>query len=171
MTGSKEMFEQQRELELSDIPYRHLPVTKPAIAVQALKAVDNILESGNPLRVAETLSAVEEFISLVKKDKRLVDYVREELNKEKGKHTTVGGTKIESAEVGTKYDYSQCNDPILAETEKQSANLAEGLKTRQEFLKRLPAEGLEVLFGEELIRVFPPSKTSTSSYKVSLQNK
>lgn len=165
------MFEEQRELELMDMPYRDVPLSKPVIALRANDAVEKILENGNPLHVAENLSAIQEFIEAIKKDKRYVDYVREELNKEKGKHTTSNGTKIEAAEVGTKYFFDKCNDPIHAELSDSVDKAKDALKVREDFLKVVPKEGMEILHGDELIRIFPPYKTSTSSFKTTLVSK
>jgi len=46
----------------------------------------------------------------------------------------------------------------------------EALKARKEFLKTVPIEGLTVVdtASGETVTVYPPSKSSNSSYKVSL---
>jgi paraquat-inducible protein B len=168
MTGSKEMFMEQREMEMNEIIFSKLPVTKANITAQAETAVAHIIEGQDAFSIAETMSAVEEFISIVRKDKRLVEYVRTELEKEKGKKQTANGTKIECAEVGTKYDYSQCNHPMLTEMTAEVERLNAAIKELQEFLKRVPPAGMEVGINDELVKVYPPSKSSTSSYKVTL---
>jgi len=106
----------------------------------------------------------------IPEDKEFTSMVRDEVAKHPdGKATTARGVKIELAETGTSYDFSQCNDPVLAELETAALNAAEALKSRKEFLKTVPGKGLEIILeGGELVTVYPPAKASKSSYKVTL---
>jgi hypothetical protein len=80
---------------------------------------------------------------------------------------TARGVKIENAETGTSYDFSKCDDPELRILYNQLGELKERIKVKEEFLKNIPVEGLEVHIGEgNLQKVFPPIKTSKSSYKI-----
>lgn len=101
-------------------------------------------------------------------DKELKQMVRDEVAKWNGKYTTPRGVKFENAETGTKYNYSICNDQSLLLLEIDAKAAAEKLKERQEFLKKLPVEGVEIRQEDELVRIYPPSKSSTSSYKITL---
>lgn len=105
----------------------------------------------------------------VPEDKELIGMIREEVGKYGKSFTTPRGVKFELAETGSSYDFSQCNDPELALLEQQSKEVSEKLKQRKEFLKTVPSKGLEIHNGDgELVTVYPPSKSSKSSYKVSL---
>ena len=42
------------------------------------------------------------------------------------------------------------------------------IKERQTWLKSLPASGIDILIGDEICRVYPPSKSSTSSIKTTI---
>ena len=108
--------------------------------------------------------------SKIEPDKELIDYIRTQIqnNGEKGIFKTVRGVKFEIAETGTAYDFSKCNDPELAELEARVEEYKKKLKERQELLKAVPASGMEIRFGDELVTVYPPSKSSKSSFKVSL---
>lgn len=104
-------------------------------------------------------------------DKELVGFIRDEILKHpKGKFTTARGVIFEAAETGTSYDFSKCEDPILVALESQKSQVDEALKARKEFLKTVPIEGLTVVdtASGEAVTVYPPSKSSNSSYKVSL---
>lgn len=101
-------------------------------------------------------------------DKELKGMVREEIAKWNGKFTSSRGVKFENAEVGIKYNFSQCNDPVLVELEANAKDALEKLKERQDFLKKLPAAGIEIRHEDELVAIYPPSKSSTSSYKITL---
>jgi hypothetical protein len=68
-----------------------------------------------------------------------------------------------------KYDYVFCEDDILNDLVISRLALEEQIKERQEFLKHLPSEGIEIIsrYGE-VKRIYPPSKSSTSSIKCTI---
>lgn len=103
-------------------------------------------------------------------DKELKDMIRTEIVKYGKAFTTSRGVKFELVETGTKYDYNASADFVLPMLESQAESLKERIKLRQEFLKTIPKEGMELLNEEtgEMERVFPPVKTSTSSFKTTL---
>jgi hypothetical protein len=107
--------------------------------------------------------------SKIPKDKELIDYVREQIKLmgEKEKFTTARGVKFENAETGTTYDFSNCNDPELVELETKEAEAKENVKQRKEFLKNL-SKPMDIRFNDELVTVYPATKTSNSAFKVSL---
>jgi hypothetical protein len=142
-------------------------LTKSKIESLALVAVDSVLEQGNPLHVAEALSGMEAFIKMVKENDRFRDYVREELQKSQGTHTT-DSAKIEACEAGVKYLFDKCNNPILEGLYASQAALDLQVKERETFLKSVPKAGLEITHEDELVTVYPPYKKSTSTYKVTL---
>lgn len=108
--------------------------------------------------------------SKIEADKEFIDHVREQikLNADKDTFTTGRGVKFQVAEVGTSYDFSNCQDPVLAELEQQEKEIKEKVKERKEFLKAVPKEGIEFRHNDELVQVFGPVKTSKSSFKVTL---
>lgn len=143
---------------------------KAELKEMAEQAVISVLENGNPLEVAESLSAMEEFIKNVRADKRFTEYVREEAGKHGKQYTSRSGAKIELAETGTRYDFSVCEDFELQALEIELTGIEEKIKGRKEFLKTVPSSGLLVTNEEtgEIYKVYPPSKSSTSSFKVTL---
>jgi hypothetical protein len=78
-------------------------------------------------------------------------------------------SEMQIAEVGVKYDYSQCNDDELNELLAQKTSLETAIKNRQTFLKTIPATGLELRKNDELVTLFPPTKTSTTTLKTTLK--
>lgn len=143
-------------------------LTKAQISALAAQSVDNLLEQGNPLEMAETIAALEEFLTLVKKDDRFKSYVLEETAKYGKGLTTSSGAKIELAEVGTKYDYTVCEDECYSDLMKKKAELDREIKHREQFLKAVPDGGCEIVYEDQVIKVYPPAKSSTSSYKITL---
>lgn len=143
-------------------------LTKAEIKVQAAKAMDTILADGGIIPAVDMLAKLELFIKEIKADTRYLDYARDEIAKYGKSVTTGSGTKIELAEVGTKYDYSQCGDPEMDELNNRLNEIKVLLEARQDFLKKLPEKGLEIVRGDEVIWVYPPSKSSTSSIKTTI---
>lgn len=119
----------------------------------------------NPLEVLIQLRAFE------KVTKRVLEEIKDELLTASAKYPETRielyGSVIEKAELGTKYDYSVCNDPIFEKLEAGLTAANEMLKARQEFLKALK-EPITIVDEEsgEVVRILPPSKKSTSGLKV-----
>ena len=109
-------------------------------------------------------------IKELKSNPKYIDYLRDEISKYGSNHITPSGTKLELAETGTKYDYSQTGDVVYFDLIKQSESLNEQIKEREKFLKAVPKSGTHILMEDgELINVYPPSKSSNSSYKATIQ--
>lgn len=142
---------------------------KSDIKSMANSAVESVMEKGNVLVVAEALSVMETFIKEVKADDRFKEYTREETSKYPKGYVSPSGAKIECAETGTKYDYSQCHDPELFSLTTEMEFLKIKIEERQKFLKTVPIQGMKFVDEDgEVFMLYPPSKTSTSSYKVTL---
>lgn len=77
--------------------------------------------------------------------------------------------EFEEKEAGVKYDYSKCNDPELMEWEKQAAELSEKIKEKQKFLQAVPEKGLDILKDDEVVKVYRPAKSSTTTIQVTLK--
>jgi hypothetical protein len=79
--------------------------------------------------------------------------------------------KFEIKEVGTKYDYSMCNDEEYFELVKQKEELDKKIKAKEKFLQTIPVSGVVITSPEtgETYTVYPPSKKSTTAVSVSLK--
>jgi flagellar biosynthesis component FlhA len=152
------------------IPHVNCGMTKTEIKNCSEQLIESVLEVGNVVSVAEGLSALTEFVKLIREDERFVSYLRDELAKNKGKVQTTSGAKIEVAEVGTNYDFAVCADVEQERLESEMNSISERLKARREFLKTVPAKGLIITDEDsgETYTVYPPAKTSKSSYKITL---
>lgn len=163
MTGSKELFQEMREGEMDLINMvRQYPVSKREITIKADHAVSTIVDSGMSLEIAEAISAMDKFIEAVRKDPRFLEAVREKTGKS---ITLKSGTQIQSCETGVKYDYSL--DAEWRELEKLVQPLRKKQQEREEFLKTIPA-GKQLIDEDGVITATGPSRTSTSSFKVTL---
>lgn len=145
---------------------------KKDITSIANQIVEDYLNNGTDIiKVADMMAKIEFLIKEIKADSRYIDYLYEELNKyPKGKYQTANGTKIETSENGTRYDYGNCNDNKINALLKQQAEIEKEIEKRKEFLFTCPIEGLKVVDEEtgEVEVLYPPIKSSKSSYKVTI---
>jgi len=129
----------------------------------------NEMQNSNILDAIDVMSKMEFLIKEIKSNKEFIESARNEVEKWGKEYKSSTGTKIELAEVGTKYDYINCNDVQLNKLLTDQEFIEFQIKERQTFLKSLPTEGLETITSEgEVIKLFPPTKTSTSSIKTTL---
>jgi len=143
--------------------------TKTDLNIISESFINQISEKGNSIEALEIISKMEYLIKRMKSNSEFIDLIRTEVEKYGKLLTTSTGVKIELAEVGTKYDFSQCNDDILCELEYQLTFYEAKVKERKDFLKTIAKEGMDVITeGGEVKRIFPPSKSSYSSFKTTI---
>lgn len=135
-------------------------------------SIISTIEDGaaDPLRIHLQVKNTEDLIKQITSDERYRELCLEEAGKY-GKKFEHHNAKFEIKEVGTKYDFSNCNDAKLCMLEQRAEAASKELKERQDWLKKMPQDGVIVtdeLTGETE-KVFPPAKTSTTSIAVSLK--
>ena len=122
----------------------------------------------NPLAVLIQLRAME------RASERILKEIKDNLLREADKYPTnefeYMGNKIIKAEHGTKYDYSNCGDPVYEQRLKIAKEATEQLKERENFLKavKAPFSLLDEGTGE-VATITPPTKKSTSGLNVSIK--
>lgn len=142
-------------------------ISKKDIQLLASRIIDKVCLNGNIIELAEQIAKMDLLIKEIKDCDNYKDYIINEVSKFGKSYTTSSGTKIELAEVGTKYDYGQTGDLIMVDLELQKAILDAKIKERQTFLKSI-IKPMEVLFSDEVVTLYPPAKTSTSSVKITI---
>lgn len=147
--------------------------TKRDIESIADQIVTDYVEHGtNIMKVAEQMAKIDLLIKQIKGDSRYISYIREELQKHGNKFKSEYGTKIDSCEVGYKWDWASTNDHKVYELQKEHERITKLLKEREEFLKALPKDGIEIHDGDGVLyTIYPPAQTSVSSYKVTIPSK
>lgn len=148
---------------------RLLPTTQTQIDVFSDQVIESVRQGeANPLEVLVILKAFE------KATERILKEVRDNFVREADKHPErifeFNGVKMEKAEVGTKYNYSICNDPIYNRRKEISEAANQQVKEREDFLKSLkdPITIVDEETGES-VKIIPPIKTSTTSIKVTIR--
>ena len=125
------------------------------------------IESGdiNPLAVQVGLSAIENVIKTVKASELYKDSTLVEAEKYDSKTFNCYGAQLQIKEVGVKYDFTKCEDPIWNELNDKMEIIKASMKEREDILKRIPYSGQTMVDEDsgEVYKVYPPLKTSTTS--------
>ena len=117
----------------------------------------------SPLKTAVHLKALEELIKKLRTDEQIQDYTLEEALKEGAKTFKMYGAEIQIKEMGTKYDYSDCNDSLLDSLYCKMNELKTEIKDRENMLKSISEKNPVISpEGEILNRPTKRSKTGVS---------
>lgn len=137
----------------------------------AEQVIESVVESQvQPLNIHLQIKAMEDIIDQIKSDPKYREALLNEAEKN-GKKFSWQNSKIDIREVGTKYNFDNCNDPIYLEMKSESTAINEKVKSRETFLKTVSPEGMTIVDEStgEAVTIYPPSKTSTTSVVVTLQ--
>ena len=121
----------------------------------------------DPLKVHLQVKCMEDLIKQITSHPEYKDLTLEEAAKY-GKSFEHYNAKFEVKEMGVKYDFNQCGDPIYNKLAEQLAELEKQVKDRQAFLKSVQP-GTQLLIEDEVVTLYPPVKTSTTSITVNLK--
>jgi len=133
------------------------------------QSVINSLKEGliDPLKVHLQVKCLEDIVKQLTTHPEYKDLTLEEASKH-GKSFELHNAKFEIKEAGVKYDYSNCGDPVYNALAEKLAELEKEIKDRQAFLKAVKP-GTEILVEDEVVILYPPVKTSTTSITVNLK--
>ncbi len=146
-----------------------IPLKVSDIKDLATQIVVSIAEGEtSALKVAQTLSAMEKVVKEVKNNPVYKRVVLSEAEREDSRTFRMYGAEYQVKEVGVKYDYSNCNDTEIIDLYARREALDALIKEREAFLKAVPAAGMEIVDDAtgEMMRVYPPAKSSTTSVTV-----
>jgi len=172
MNQSDIYHNEQENAESSSID--HLASTFAPDRVNIAKAIASLkssLDEGeiHPLSLAVRIKWVEEWAAEAKEVSRphILTAVGQYA---KGEEIAKYGSRIEPMEAGAKYNYSNCVDPIWDALNQKMDQIKSEMKNREMFLKAIK-EITTIIDDEtgEIYTIFPPTKTSTSTYKVTLK--
>ncbi len=147
---------------------RLLPETKDQIAIFA-KQLEDGLNNGQIVgsELLRFQKAMEKIFEQIKPT--LISTTIDEISQYE-KNAIIKGTEFSITEAGTKYDYSKCNDSVYNDLCVSLDYAKEKVKDRETFLKALKAPMTVVDEDSgEIVEIFPPSKTSTTTVKVTFK--
>lgn len=137
------------------------------------KFVDQVileLENGliNPLDLLIYLKSIEKSIEGI--NSKAKEIIISESDKYSEKRIEYKGAIIEKSELGTKYNYENCEDVVWNKLNQELISINEKKKERETMLKALK-ESINLVDENsgETWRVNPPIKTSTSGLKVTIK--
>lgn len=148
---------------------RQVAVSKKDIETFSCQLINAVKEGHvNPLELKASFKAIEQIIEVVN-EKTKADQLKE-ADKYSEKKFLAFGVEIEKAEVGTKYDYSVCGDPVYNHRLQIFNEAKSQLDERANFLKALK-EPLTLVDDEsgEVATVKPPLKKSQDGLKFSIK--
>lgn len=122
----------------------------------------------DPIKAHYSLKCMEEIIKNILGNKEYKDCVLLEAEKN-GKKFQYKNSELVIKETGVKYDYTHCGHHTLLQLQSQADALNEQIKAYQDLLKKVPEEGMEMIIEDEVVRVYPPAKSSTTTLTVTLK--
>lgn len=141
-----------------------LPLTQEMINNGA-KVLINLVHDGHA-KATDVASRLEFIIKVAKQAiDGLNDAVCDELEKNGGKDT-VNGLPMEKIESGVKYDYSMCGSSEYHRLKSKRDSLDFLIKEKEKFLKTLTKSTGVVNEDGVVEELYPPQRSSTTTYKV-----
>jgi hypothetical protein len=134
------------------------------------QAVINNAKEGllNPLKLHLQVKCLEDLIKQITSNPSYRELTLDEAYKY-GKTFEHYNAKFEIKEMGVKYDYSVCQDAVYNNLKNKLVVLEDEIKAREKYLKAIPTSGVETLFEDEVVTLYPPAKSSTTSITVNLK--
>lgn len=125
-----------------------------------IEDVINSIDVGraNVLDIHLQIKCMEQMTETLKKHPKYKEWLGEEAKKF-GKTFTHKCGDFEVKTGRKTPNFSTCGDPVYDDLANQQAIIKNKLDERQAFLKSIPESGMEVLHGDELIRIMPPTYT------------
>jgi hypothetical protein len=173
MTGSKEIYEDQRadELAISEKQW----IEAAGFSKESNKAIANKViadcEQGaiNPLDAYLLTKSMENTIKIIQEG--IKEYAQYEADKFGEKKFTHRNCEIQVKEVGTKYDFANCKDPYYNSLVSEMEKLKEAIKAREAFLKTVQGEMqiCDETTGGETVSIYPAIKSSSTGLVITIK--
>ena len=140
-----------------------LPSNKEQVVKFTRQLKDEILANDrNQLEILVHLKFIEKTIADVLKDEE-IDYhfLKEFLLFDKNEKVTINGSELRQSEVGVKYKYLDCGDPVWNDLDARIIMLTEKRKEREKFLQNIPYDKGTVDPDSGVFITRPPKKSKT----------
>lgn len=139
-------------------------------SLMARQVVNDLAEGkADPVQTHYNIKCIEELVKNILNDGQYKAMVLNEAEKH-GKAFNFQNSKIEIKETAVKYDFTVCNDPEWFKLEAEILALKDKQKEREQFLKTLKPEGIDIVDENgEVYTMYPPAKSSTTSVSVTLK--
>jgi hypothetical protein len=159
--------EMQKQLTLQNSLLETSKEERSTFINQVIEAISN--GQADPLKVHLQVKCTEELVKALTSNEQYREIVLSEASRY-GRSFEFHNAAFQVKEAGVKYDFSNCGDEDLNRMTSELEALQSRIKERQTFLKTIPGKGLETLTADgELVTLFPPSKSSTTTIAVTLK--
>lgn len=151
----------------------YFPETKDQQRTFVDQLISNTIDGGaNPLMVETQMKNIEDVVKAYRSDDRVRAAVVNAFERRfpSQKVASYGSAELKLTEVGVKWDFTGCNDPVWNKLSAEMDAIKEALKERENILKANIAawEYLDAETGETCT-VYPPSKTSKTQVTVTIK--
>lgn len=146
-----------------------LPESKVQISIFADRLIESVKNGQeSALKIKSFLKKMEEVLKRF--DSETKDEQLNEANGYPEKKFNLHGYDIEKSEVGVKYDYSKCDDPVWSELSVRFKNLQGELKERETFLKTITKPTTIVIDESgEVVTINPAARSASDGLKFSMK--
>lgn len=146
------------------------PETKSQIEEFALSLVNSALDGEqSAMQMEVRLAAMENVVKTIRGNKDFKEAILNEAERYGEKTIKAYNAQFQIKETGVKYDYSQCNHPLLERLNSTIEDLTEQKKTIENLLKniKVPTKYIDTETGEE-VELMPAFRTSTTQVVTTL---
>ena len=142
----------------------HIPETN-IDAVQLRRTLKDIILHDDTLRNYARVNAIIKAVDEVIKDKDVKGAVLDAASLYPDKTFEYGGAQWTKRDVGVRYDYSACGDPVYDQQQRELSILSDAIKRREKYLQSIPQRGEDILDPAtgELITIYPPARSGRES--------
>lgn len=151
---------------------KDIPLTKSAQAGLGGALKNHLLEGDmNPVEAVVKAKSLHAILDAFLKDEEVKECVINECDKYgKGETPSFGGAVVQVKNTGTKYDYTDCGDPVHERLREEMESLKARMKAREKELMSL--SGPRTVVDDETGEVYtvkPPVKTASLSYSITFK--
>jgi hypothetical protein len=115
----------------------------------------------NPLKVKVQLTYIKKLIEQLLEDDEIDNvFLNEFLLYDKDEKVTISGADLRAGEVGVKYLYGDCGDPVWFDLDNKIKELSDKKKEREKFLQNIPKDTPGIVDAETGVFITRPPKTS-----------
>lgn len=150
--------------------FKGCPLSKAEQKELADQLIAPILEGeADPIATIIKARSLVESLTAVLSDDQVKDVVLREVEKY-GKEASWNDVRITAKELGVKYDYSHCNDPVYNDLVYRKKALDSAVKEREEFLKKIPY-GMTIVDDRtgEVVTLSPAVRMASSGYAITFK--
>lgn len=156
----------------NELSIKKIPTTKSEQESLASYFVKNVLNGEiSAIEAVVQMKSINDTISLFLKNNKVRESAIRELDRYgKGETPSYKGATIQIKETSVKYDFEGCNDPVWDKLNNAKKDIDEKIKNRESYLKLINGSKTEIDEETgEIYTIYPPSRSSSTSYAITFK--